>query len=123
MSFFPSISRSDALLLRAFARLDRKAFGLAVGVWFGLGIFGATAVLLIKNKPSAGPTLQLLSQFFIGYSVTWTGSLVGFAYGFVSGFCLGWAIAFLRNLFVALYLQNIRFDSAMSAVSDFIHKE
>jgi len=83
----------------------------------------ATAVLLLKGGQPIGPTLGILSQYFIGYTVTWRGSLVGLVYGFVVGFCLGWLVAILRNLFVFLYLENIRFRSAMSATSDFIHKE
>src|SRR5215471_9789653 len=114
---------SDTLLMRAFSRLDRRAFGFAVGVWFGLGVFGATILLLIKGGTPIGPTLGLLGQYFIGYTVTWSGCLVGLVYGFASGFCLGWFTAFLRNLFVWLYLENVRFKSSMSSVSDFVHKE
>src|SRR5689334_16109729 len=103
----PSLPRKPApgfnqLLLQAFARLDRRAFGAAVGVWFGAGTFGATIVLVLEGGSPVGPDLGLLSQYFIGYSVTWTGSLVGLLYGFVAGFCLGWFVAFLRNLLVAL---------------------
>ena len=113
----------EVVLLQAFARLDSIALGIAVGVWCGAGMLIATTVLLLKGGQTIGPTLGILSQYFIGYTVTWRGSLVGLVYGFVVGFCLGWFVAILRNLFVFIYLENIRFRSAMSATSDFIHKE
>jgi len=113
----------ERLLIQTFARLDRRALGVAVGLWFGLGIFGATIVLLIKGGSVVGPTLGLLSQYIIGYSVTWGGSLVGLVYGFACGFCFGWLVAFLRNLFLSLHLQSVRFKAAISAVTDFVHKE
>src|SRR5215471_19908329 len=122
-SSVPNTRSPERLLIQTFARLDRRALGVAVGLWFGLGIFGATIVLLIKGGSVVGPTLGLLSQYIIGYSVTWGGSLVGLVYGFVLGFCFGWLVAFLRNLFLSLYLQVIRFKTSISAVADFVHKE
>ena len=47
----------------------------------GGGLFLMTAWLLLKGGPHVGQHLQLLSQYFIGYSVTWWGSIVGFAWG------------------------------------------
>ena len=123
-SSVPNTARSpERVLIQTFARLERGAFGLAVGLWFGLGIFTATIILLIKGGSVVGPTLGLLSQYIIGYSVTWGGSLVGLVYGFVLGFCFGWLVAFLRNLFLSLYLHVIRFKTLISAVADFVHKE
>jgi hypothetical protein len=54
-----------------------------------------------------GPNLQLLSQYFPGYTVTASGSLVGLAYGFASGFLGGWGFAFLRNATLLLYMKVI----------------
>jgi hypothetical protein len=54
-----------------------------------------------------GPNLQLLSQFFPAYSVSYPGSLLGFAYGFASGFVGGWGFAFLRNSMMFLYMAMI----------------
>lgn len=74
--------------------LNAKVVGLALGVIFGLGIFVATNWLVIKGGSRVGPHLILLSQYFIGYKVTFSGSLIGAAYGFalgtISGALLGW---------------------------------
>ena len=74
--------------------LNAKALGLVLGLVFGLVIFIATNWLVIKGGKTVGPHLILLSQYFIGYRVTFWGSLIGFGYGFVlgtlSGSMLGW---------------------------------
>ena len=115
-----ALSSSDRLLLQAFARLSEKALGAAVGAWAGLGVFIATAVLVVKDGLPVGPMLGLLSQYLPGYSVSWTGSVLGLAYGFILGFALGWSIAFLRNLSTSIYLRAIRLKSDMSSLSDFL---
>jgi len=52
----------------------------------GLGVFVATNWLLVKGGRPVGPHLALLSQFFLGYRVTFAGSLIGFAWAFGCGF-------------------------------------
>ena len=39
-----------------------------------------------------GPHLALLSQFFVGYRVTFLGSLIGFANAFAGGYVAGYAV-------------------------------
>ena len=52
---------------------------------------------LIKGGPTVGPTLGLLRAYYPGYSVTWPGAFVGFAYGALTGAVLGWCVATLYN--------------------------
>jgi hypothetical protein len=87
----------------AFAKLDRVALGFATGTMSGLLLFLATLLLVFKGGVVVGPNLQLLGNFFPGYSVTPLGSLLGLAYGFLAGFLTGWCFAFLRNIAVFLY--------------------
>ncbi len=110
----------DEVLIQAFAKLDKVALGLAAGIIMGLGLFLATIILLIKGGNPVGPNLALLGQYFIGYTVTWKGSLVGLAYGGVSGFVLGWSTAFLRNFFVALYVHTVKLKSNLLTMNDFL---
>ena len=74
--------------------LNVKVLGLVLGLLSGLAIFIATNWLIIKGGEPVGPHLQLLSQYFIGYGVTFRGGLVGFVYGValggLSGVLLGW---------------------------------
>ena len=74
--------------------LNTKMLGLSLGLLCGLVIFIATNWLVLKGGKVVGPHLQLLSQYFIGYRVSFFGSFIGFAYGFavgtISGSLIGW---------------------------------
>ena len=61
-----------------------------------------TVWLVLKGGPHVGAHLQLLGQYFIGYSVTWLGSFIGLFYGAVLGGSIGWAIGVIYNRVVAL---------------------
>lgn len=97
-------ARIDDAMGWAFARVDRRAYGIASGVVAAALLFVATLVLVLKGGDVVGPNLQLLAQFFPGYEVTLTGSFVGLAYGLVAGFAGGWLFALLRN--AALFLSR-----------------
>ena len=94
----------EARLFSGILFLNAKVLGLALGILLGLAIFIATNWLVIKGGKQVGFHLQLLSQYFIGYRVTFLGSLIGLAYGFavgtLSGALIGWIynkIAAFRN--------------------------
>lgn len=97
-------AREEQLLKQAVLRLNGHILGFIFGVIGALGIFAATNWLVLKGGEVVGPHLGLLDQFFIGYSVTFTGSFIGAAYAFVlgylSGLFIGWvynAVIFLKN--------------------------
>ena len=87
----------DEKLMRSVIRLNGVILGLVAGIMVGLGIFVATNWLVLKGGSDVGAHLQLLSQYFFGYSVSFVGSFVGMIYGFVTGYVLGWFIAFIYN--------------------------
>lgn len=100
-------NRNDEKLFGAILKLNAKVLGLVLGILFGLTIFIATNFLLIKGGHYTldgayivGPHLQLLSQFFIGYRVSFLGSIIGFFYGFAIGTLSGAAIAWIYNKIV-----------------------
>jgi len=92
----------DEILTRAVLRLDANIFGVVAGLIGALVVFLATNWLLIKGGPVVGPHLGLLGQFFIGYSVSFAGSLIGAAWAFVSGYVAGFIVAFVYNAVVRL---------------------
>ena len=110
----------DELLIRVFAKLDKTALGVAVGVVLGMLIFLATIFLVARGDDPRGPHLALIGQYFIGFSVTWTGSVVGFAYGSCLGFLLGWSVALFRNGFLDFYVHAKKMQANLSSISDFI---
>src|ERR1700756_3246443 len=102
-----SNKKLDAILLTRLLRLNATLQGLVTGVVVGLVIFVATNWLILKGATTGpegqlvlGPHLSLLGQYFIGYQVTFLGSLVGFAYGFISGFGSGYLISTMYNWLV-----------------------
>jgi hypothetical protein len=91
---------TDVELHRAIQRLNARAWGIAVGLLCGLGLFLATIVLVIKGGPNVGAHLNLLGQYFPGYRVTLVGSFIGFVYMFVLGYILGRLIGTVYNKLV-----------------------
>jgi hypothetical protein len=89
--------REERELSRAVARIQAGLLAAGFGVVCGAGLFLMTIWLLIKGGEHVGSHLQLLSNYFVGYSVTWSGSVIGFLYGAVTGGIIGWAIAIIYN--------------------------
>jgi predicted metal-binding membrane protein len=106
-------------LVQAFAPLHRSAMGTAVGIVLGTLIFLATLASARRDPHSAGH-LGLLSQFFLGYSVSLRGALIGLVWGFVAGYILGWTFALMRNVAVWIYLIGLRSRADMEQYSDFL---
>jgi hypothetical protein len=90
----------EEVVLTRVLRLNVAAQGVALGLVAGLAIFIATNWLVLKGGEVVGPHLALLGQFFIGYRVTFFGSLIGFAYAFAYGFAGGYCIARIYNWLV-----------------------
>jgi NhaP-type Na+/H+ or K+/H+ antiporter len=80
-------------------RLNATITGVVLGIIVGFAIFIATNWLLIKAEEGevVGPHLSLLGQFFIGYDVSFGGSLIGLAYGFITAFIIGYSLATIYN--------------------------
>ena len=79
------------------ARLRAGIMALVFGVAGGTAIGIATLWLVIQGGEVVGPNLGLLSNYFPGYTVTWSGSIVGSFYGAVVGALFGWAMAWIYN--------------------------
>ena len=90
----------EQIVLTRIVRLNATIQGIVTGLLVGLGIFIATNWLILKGGTPVGPHLSLLGQYFIGYRVTFVGSLVGFVYGFATGFIGGYSIARIYNWLV-----------------------
>jgi cell shape-determining protein MreD len=73
-----------------------KAFAVAAGILWGFLLFALT---LLETVRGVGHTLGALSALYLGYSVTYLGSVAGLVYGFVSGALIGAAFCWLYNRF------------------------
>lgn len=113
-------NKADEIIVQSLAKIDGTALGISIGFLFGLVVFAATNFLIFKGGEEIGPNLALLGQFFVGYEVSFTGSLIGLVYGVIAGFILGWLIAGIRNLILAAYIFALRLKGSFSAVNDYI---
>lgn len=101
--------KEEEKLFKGILRFNANILGLVLGLIVGLAVFVATNWLVIKGghvtdngKYVVGPHLQLLSQFFFGYSVSFLGSIIGFFYGFGVGTLCGAAFGLIYNKIVDL---------------------
>lgn len=78
-------------------KLNARAWGIAVGLLMGLGLFLATIILIVKGGAAVGPHLALLGQLLPGYRVTIGGAFIGFGYLFVIGYAIGRIIGGVYN--------------------------
>lgn len=87
---------SNMVLIRL-QRINAKIQALVTGTIAGLAIFVVTNWLVLKGGDVVGPHLALLGQFFIGYEVSFLGSLIGLGYGFLTGFAVGYSVSYMYN--------------------------
>jgi hypothetical protein len=106
-------------LATVLASIHRAALGGAFGTVLGLGIFLLTLAELLR-RPESRLGLGLLGQFFPGFAVSWPGAFVGFAWAFTLGFCLGWLLAFIHNLGIAVWIFIARSRYEMAVTRDFL---
>ena len=76
--------------------IRKRALGISIGLVWGLTIMMATWWQLVRNAP--GNILSKLSTFYLGYSYSWGGAVIGLLWGFVDGFIAGFLIAWFYNI-------------------------
>ena len=106
----PLPDRGELIARSAFARLDVVALAVAMGCVLALGLWLATAMLLLKETPPGapiGPHLSLLANYLPGFSVTWPGSVFGLFYGFLIGCGLGAIVATVWNVAHHIYFVMV----------------
>jgi hypothetical protein len=102
----PLSNGDEQHLTFAVLRLSGNILGLVLGILFSLMIFVGTNWLVFKGGSVVGPHLSLLSHYFIGYSVTFVGSLVGVVYAFLFGYLSGVIIGWIYNGVVAISTRS-----------------
>lgn len=81
----------------SFRKLHVPSLGLSMGL-----ICAASAFLLgIMASMGKGEVLvNVLSEFYLGYSSTFVGSIIGGIWGFIDGLIFGSLLAYLYNIFL-----------------------
>lgn len=82
-------------------KLDLKAFSLAGGLFWGLGIFILTWwLLLTRSTQGRGPIYgELVGRIYPGYRVSPKGSVIGLVWGFIDGLAAAALFGLLYNHF------------------------
>lgn len=81
-------------------KLNVKAFGLACGITWGIGVCFLTWWLIFFEGPGGDP--GLLGRIYLGWTLTPLGSLWGLLLGFLDGLIGGIFFAWLYNYISAL---------------------
>ena len=109
----------ERALMLEFAPLHKRVFGLALGSLLAFVMATATVVAMWLD-PADHFGVGLLSVYFYGYSVTWTGAIIGGAWAGMVGFVAGWFLAFCRNFVLATWLVYIRARANLRETRDFL---
>jgi hypothetical protein len=78
-------------------KLNIKAFGLAVGLVWSLGMFLLGIMSALFNLGTKW--MEMISSAYIGYNATFLGSIIGAVWGFVDAGIAGLIVAWLYNKF------------------------
>ena len=112
----PALERRLAL---AFAPLDKAALGLGFAAASAVAVATLTILSLLRDPTHRFP-LELLDEYFYGFSVSWSGALIGAGWAALAGFCWGWFLAFARNLFLAIWLMTLRVKHDLQTSREFL---
>lgn len=85
------------LIDRAIARMRSRIMAATCGVVGGSVLLIATVLHLPREQAPASMDIALLSNYLPGYSVSWSGALLGLGYGAVAGALVGGAFAWSYN--------------------------
>jgi hypothetical protein len=78
-------------------KLNPRALAITAGIFWGAVVMLSTWWVMLFH--TGGQTLKLLGNFYIGYSVSLPGSLLGLCWGFVDGLICAYIFGALYNLF------------------------
>ena len=85
------------IIRRAVVRMRARIMSIVFGMVGGLGVWVATAWLLIRGGTNVGGHLILLRNYMPGFTISWGGAFVGLFWGVVFGAVIGWVFAWIYN--------------------------
>ena len=105
-------------LVLAFAPLHKRVLGVALGTACALVVAVATLIAVLRAPTDTG--LWILRAYFQGYSISWSGIVIGALWAGAVGFVAGWFLAFARNFVLATWLLYVRVRANLSQTRDFL---
>ena len=86
-------------------KLNVKAFGLACGLIWGLGLFFLTWWVIAFEGPTQQVTM--IGHLYRGYRISPMGSIIGLGWGFFDALIGGVVFAWLYNLLTGYFSKKI----------------
>ena len=77
-------------------KFNPRALALTSGIIWGLTVMLMTWWALAMDLD--GRTISKLKNFYLGYDISFVGSIIGLFWGFVDGMICGFAFAYLYNM-------------------------
>lgn len=87
----------EEIIVGSIASLRAGIMAIVFAVLGGTGLTVATVWLLVQGGPNVGEHLSLLENYFPGYSVSWSGAIIGGLWAAGVGGLLGWLTAWIYN--------------------------
>lgn len=75
--------------------IRKRALGIAFGTVWGLAMLVGTWWILLMG--ARGDIFSKAGVFYLGYSLSWFGGIIGFIWGFIYGFIAGFLVAWIYN--------------------------
>jgi len=85
-------------------KIHVKAFSLACGIVWGLGILLLTWWIIAFEGATGEPTM--IGRLYLGFNISPTGSFIGFIWAFVDGLIGGAILAWLYNRISTRFLST-----------------
>lgn len=106
-------------MVLAFSPLHKRAFGTAVGLVFGAGLFLVSAIALLRGGDPSGLLARV--RFMVPlYDLSWSGAVLGSLSAAFAFFCAGWFLAFSRNVVLAVSIWVLRTRAELRQTRDFL---
>lgn len=109
----------ERVVLRTFAPLRARAFGVALGVALAAALAFTTLVALVRD-PQDRHGLGLLGVYLHGYTVSPAGLAIGALWALALGFVLGACIAGVRNVVLRAWLRYVHARAQLVATRDIL---
>ena len=80
-------------------KLDPKAFGLACGATWALGLI-VFAIIVMFADNYGNTMVSIIGSVYLGFRPDVPGAIIGGIWGFIDGFVCGYVLAWFYNKFL-----------------------
>ncbi|MDC0390748.1 bacteriophage holin [Candidatus Thioglobus sp.] len=78
------------------SKLNEKALAISLGVLWSLAIL-SLSIIAIMSENYLHNVVEFFSSIYLGYSLSFTGILIGMVWAFIDAAIGGWLLAWLYN--------------------------